>query len=324
MKLFSSPYPLLCNYYVTTKCNARCIFCDIYKKPGRHADMDHVRENLRDLKKLGVAFVDFTGGEPLLHPHLPEILSFSKKLGLRSTVTTNTLLYPKFADQLKGKIDLLHFSLDAPNRADHNRVRGVDVFDKVMESIGIAKSLGEQPDLLFTVTDDSLKHLPEMIRFAQSHRLMLLLNPVFDYFESLSIRNDTLRQILAASSEPFVYANRGIIRFMMSGGNDIQHPRCRAMTTTLVISPDNTLLLPCYHHYSNALPIDGKLDELYNSQAVRAIRKKEGRYLFCQGCAISCYFDPSFTHGMDRYFWLSQWSKLSYTWDKYVRARLGF
>ena len=104
MKLFSSPYPLLCNYYVTTKCNARCIFCDIYKKPGRHADMNHVRENLRDLKKLGVAFVDFTGGEPLLHPHLPEILSFSKKLGLRSTVTTNTLLYPKFADQLKGKI----------------------------------------------------------------------------------------------------------------------------------------------------------------------------------------------------------------------------
>ena len=31
--------------------------------------------NLRDAKKAGCRFVDFTGGEPLLHPELPRFLS---------------------------------------------------------------------------------------------------------------------------------------------------------------------------------------------------------------------------------------------------------
>ena len=91
--------PILANYYVTYRCNARCSFCDIWRakkyRQIEDAQLQDVKNNLSALKKLGVRFVDFTGGEPLLHRQLPEMLDYGKGLGLRTSITTNGILYPQ-------------------------------------------------------------------------------------------------------------------------------------------------------------------------------------------------------------------------------------
>lgn len=314
-----SPYPLLCNYYITTKCNARCIFCDIYKKKGIHANIEDIKTNLQDLKKLGVRFIDFTGGEPLLHPQIHDILTHAKRLGFTTTVTTNCILYPTHHHEIKGLVDLLHFSLDAPIKEVHDKLRGVKCYDKVMDSIEIANSIGEKPDIIYTITDDTIQYIDKMVRFAQKKQLMLLCNPVFSYFHNPGVKNNTLNTILSFASKPYVYVNRGIIRLMKKGGNDIQNPRCRAVTTTIVISPDNYMLLPCYHKCSQKIPVNNRLSSLYYN-VIQNYRKKEGRFPFCKGCTISCYFDPSFTYGVDAYFFLSQLSKIKYIYDKFIRS----
>src|SRR6478609_11779154 len=104
-------HPVLCNYYVTYRCNAKCSFCDIWEKPSPYITLENAARNLDDLRRLGVSVIDFTGGEPLLHRQLPELLQMARDRGFITTVTTNALLYPKFAEKLKGKIDMLHFSL---------------------------------------------------------------------------------------------------------------------------------------------------------------------------------------------------------------------
>ncbi len=322
-RLFSL-YPILCNYYITTKCNAKCVFCNIWETQGIHATMEDVQSNLKDLARLGVRFIDFTGGEPLMHPELPDILGLAKRMGFQTTVTTNCLLYPKMAEQIRGKINLLHFSLDAPGREEHDQIRGVKCFDKVMKSLDIATSLGEVPDLLFTVTEDNLHHLPQMIRIAQERKLILLTNPVFEYFQNSSSSQDVLRTLLDAAKAPYVYVNRGIVRFMLKGGNQTSQPRCKAFSTTLVISPDNQLLLPCYHKMQQKYEIKDNLYEMIKSYKLQQWKKKEGRLPVCEHCTISCYFDPSFTFGVDDYFLLSQLSKLKYSIDKYIRHPLKF
>jgi MoaA/NifB/PqqE/SkfB family radical SAM enzyme len=316
-------YPLLCNYYITTRCNARCAFCDIYQKKGQHANPVEVYQNLTDLKKIGVRFIDFTGGEPLLHPRLPEFLIKAKQLGFQTTVTTNCILYPRIAEQMKDLVDLLHFSLDSPVPEEHDAIRGVKCFDKVMESLEIAVSLNETPDILFTVTNENIHHLSSMAAFAQQRCLILLINPVFSYFDNEAVTQKTLNKILTFTTEPYVYINRGIVRFMKRGGNQTAHPRCRAVTTALVISPDNHLLLPCYHKTVHRIPIQNQLYGIFQSGRLRTFQKKEGRYSFCENCTISCYFDPSFTYGIDDYFLLSQISKVKYAWDKYVRRSVA-
>ncbi len=142
--------PSLCNYYLTYRCNARCDFCDIWERPSPYASPEAVWANLLDLKRLGVKVIDFTGGEPLLHRELGTYLEWAKKLGFVTTVTSNALLYPKYARSLAGKVDMLHFSLDFPDAERHNASRGVDCYGHVMESIRVSAELGERPDILYT------------------------------------------------------------------------------------------------------------------------------------------------------------------------------
>ena len=105
--------PVLCNYYLTYRCNAACTFCDIWEKPSPYVTRESFLQNLQALRRLGVKIIDFTGGEPLLHRDLPFFLQTAQEMGFITTITTNTLLYPKRAHDLRGKVDMLHFSLDA-------------------------------------------------------------------------------------------------------------------------------------------------------------------------------------------------------------------
>ncbi len=313
-------HPVLCNYYVTYRCNATCSFCDIWERPSPYVTLDNARANLRDLKKLGVRVIDFTGGEPLLHRQLPDLLREAKQLGFITTITTNALLYPKRAEQLRGLVDMLHFSLDSPVAAEHDASRGVRCFDAVMESIAIARQLGERPDILFTVFERNVSQIRAMHEeICLPNDLVLILNPVFEYNTvdtGGQLSNDSLRELTAWGKQKNVYLNDGFVQLRRDGGNHIDAPVCRAASTTIVISPENKLVLPCYHLGLDELPIADTLYDLYRSDAVQKLVALEGRMPGCEGCAINCYMQPSFAVETSKYFWKALPSTLKYNWIK--------
>ncbi len=316
--------PILAHYYITNRCNAHCKYCDI---PQSHyfkstdAFINEVNENLIQLKKIGVRFVDFTGGEPLLHPELAQMLKMAKKIGLRTTITTNCQLYPERARELKGLVDFLHFSLDSMNEKENDKIRGKGSFKNVIRSIEVAEEIGERPDLLFTVTDENFRAIGDLAEFAQKKKLILIVNPVFVYGDQNPISPQALRHLEQFFGTPYVYFNRAFHLLIRNKGNDIKQPRCRVGMAVAVISPANELLLPCYHRAKFRLPIEGNFSELWFSKKVQKYRLKSGRFDFCQGCTINCYFDPSFLYQVDEYFWKSLFSKIRYGFDKYIRAR---
>ena len=110
-------HPVLCNYYLTYRCNATCDFCDIWEKPSQYVELEKYKRNLIELKKLKVKVIDFTGGEPLLHRGLGQMLTLAKEAGFITTVTTNCLLYPKRAKELQGKIDIMKLNPSIKNTA---------------------------------------------------------------------------------------------------------------------------------------------------------------------------------------------------------------
>ncbi|MCU7376698.1 hypothetical protein PEC18_39615 [Paucibacter sp. O1-1] len=60
-----------------------------------------------------------------MHRQLDLLLKEAKAHGMITTVTPgNGLLYPKQAEKLRGLIDMLHFSLDSPDRDEHDKSRG--------------------------------------------------------------------------------------------------------------------------------------------------------------------------------------------------------
>ncbi len=318
MRLINNP--VLCNYYLTYRCNAACSFCDIWEKPSSYIRLEDLRDNLRDLKKLGVKVIDFTGGEPLLHRQLPLFLEESKKMGFITTVTTNCLLYPKVAPSLKGLIDMLHFSLDSPDEQEHNESRKVKCFDKVMESIEIAKRLGEKPDILFTVFENNVDKIEEVWKnITKPNNLVLILNPVFEYNNLVTADNFTeksYQKLLWWGKQQYVYLNEAFIALRKDGGNNVDKPVCKAASSTIVISPENELILPCYHLGIEKFKISGNLYELYKSKNIQTIIKQEGKYEACEGCVINCYMQPSFAVELNKYFWKALPSTMKYNFIK--------
>ncbi|MDW3209128.1 MAG: radical SAM protein [Reichenbachiella sp.] len=316
-------HPVLCNYYVTYRCNAKCGFCDIWEKPSPYVTLDNVRENLSALKKLGVKVIDFTGGEPLLHQQIDQFFVLAKEMGFITTLTTNALLYPKFAERLKGKVDMLHFSLDTADKEKHDTMRGVACFDFVMESITLAKSLGERPDILFTVFEENKSDIQAVYeQICLPNDLVLILNPAFEYNQvGDSLSSETLDELEHWGKKKNVFLNQAFVELRRDGGNHVADSVCKAASTTLVISPENELILPCYHLGERSFPIQGNLESLYHSTEVQRQIATEGKLPACEGCTINCYMQPSFSVETSKYFWKSLPSTIKYnrikkTWFK--------
>lgn len=318
---------LLCNYYVTYRCNAYCEFCHF----GFHenfintpfAKLDDFKSNISQLKKLGVKFVDLTGGEPLLNKDIHHMAKYAHDLGMQTSITTNTLLYPKFAERLAGNVNLLHFSLDSPDEDEHNQVRKVNCYKSVFNSIKIAKSLGEFPDIIFTVTNDTYKKLPQMYEISSQQELVLLVNPVFSYFGNpgLSIEAvDYIEEFINGKQN--IYMNRGFLKLRRDGGNNINKPLCKAVSRVVVISPSNEIILPCFHFSSERIPIDKPIAKIRKSERIKYFKKNEGRFDFCQGCTVNCYFEPSFAFPTNVYSIIGMNSKFKYSFNKLVKQKI--
>ena len=316
--------PFSCMYYVTLRCNSRCVYCDIWSdsecKSSGDANPAEVRQNLDGLKKLGVRYIDFTGGEPLLCEALPEILGMAKEKGFRTGLVSNGVLYPRRAKELAGKVDSLSFSLDGANQETHNSQRGIKGFGKVIESLELAKSLGEPVDINCTVTNQNYLQLPEMVKLAQDIKVPVYLNPAFSYFGNDQLNAEISKELERYFKEPYVIVNLAGVRFAAKGGNDIRKPRCRAIGSVVVVNWDNQILLPCYHQAFKRVPINGDIYAAYTSAEVQEMAAQVGKWDFCQNCTIWCYMGPSFLHKVDGYFFLYAYSMLKAGKEVYLNG----
>lgn len=314
--------PILLHYFVTTRCNSRCVFCDIWKGPHLpDAAAADVNANLAACRRAGCRFADFTGGEPLLNRDLPEFLKAAKKLGFITSVTTNCLLFPERAAELAGLVDLLHFSIDADTAALHDALRGVPSYDSVLRSIDAGLENRLVPDLLFTYSDRNISALEGVYRLACERKLMLVLDPVFHTDGPDRISAATHERAKSFAKRPGVYLNRALVSLREAGGNDSESPICRAVDSSIVILPDNTLALPCFHHRLDIVPVKNDLAAVLHGSVRSEASRMQGRYQFCQGCHINCYFDPSFSFMRNRFFFESMAAKLRYSFRKYLVYR---
>lgn len=318
---------LLCNYYLTYRCNAYCEFChfgiheNFIKSP--FAKLEDFKSNVSQLSDLGVKFIDLTGGEPLLNKDIHHMAEFARNLGMQTSITTNTLLYPKFAESLAGNVNLLHFSLDSPDEEEHNKIRKVDCYKSVFKSIEIAKTLGELPDIIFTVTNDTYKKLPRMYEIASNFGLVLLVNPVFSYFGNPGLSLEAVGYIEEfVEGKLNIYMNRGFLKLRKDGGNDVKNPSCKAVTRVIVISPNNEIILPCFHFGKETIPINRSIKEIRKSEKIKYYKQNEGKFDFCQGCTVNCYFEPSFAFPSNIYSLLSLDSKIKYSFNKLVKQKI--
>jgi len=112
-------------FYVTARCNLRCVFCSRWKKNEGELTKDEALKVIDKLCDAGVTYINYSGGEPLLRDDLEEIASRSKDCGCINTLSTNgTLITPARAKSLGKVFDGITVSLDGFEDV-HDRTRGI-------------------------------------------------------------------------------------------------------------------------------------------------------------------------------------------------------
>jgi len=126
---------------------------------------------IEQAKTLGLTSVKLTGGEPLLHPKIHEILEVIHCNDLRLNVETNgTLCTPKLARKLAADHDpFIAVSLDGVNAETHDWIRGVQgAFTSTLIGMRNLVEAGLAPQIIMTLMPINSDQMEDMVRLAES------------------------------------------------------------------------------------------------------------------------------------------------------------
>ena len=143
---------------VTDKCNLRCKYCVNENFPHiPHPEILRYEEIIRFVKlcaELGVTKVRLTGGEPLIKQDIEFLLKEINQIeGINDmSLTTNGVFLGEKIHRLKeAGLKRVNISLDSLKPERFAYITGVDAYDRVLESISLAKDLGLNPVKINTV-----------------------------------------------------------------------------------------------------------------------------------------------------------------------------
>jgi MoaA/NifB/PqqE/SkfB family radical SAM enzyme len=121
-------------FRVTRYCNARCSFC-LAPNVGSHPSEDVLRRRVDWILSRDVKTIHFCGGEPTIHPDLPNLLHYAREKGASCKLTTNgILLSGALLSILRTTGSLVKVSLHG-DRAHHDKIVGRVAFDAATRSL---------------------------------------------------------------------------------------------------------------------------------------------------------------------------------------------
>jgi molybdenum cofactor biosynthesis enzyme MoaA len=130
-------------WHITDRCPLACPYC-FATKTSHEASLEQVPDIVATMLLLNVRKVDIAGGEPLVYPHLPELVLALGEAKLPVTITTSGAATSGNRDWLVSNAALFTrviVSLDAPPQ-QHDSMRGregafdaaVQIIDKIQQS----------------------------------------------------------------------------------------------------------------------------------------------------------------------------------------------
>lgn len=113
-------------------------------------------------------------GEPTVHPHFPEFLSWAHQHGLRKYFCTNGMRLDKlFDDIFRTETDIIAISMDGATEKTNGEIRRGADFHKILRSLSAITEYKashglEYPymNFVFTAMEENLEELPELVRLA--------------------------------------------------------------------------------------------------------------------------------------------------------------
>ncbi|GGU81080.1 hypothetical protein GCM10010275_14870 [Streptomyces litmocidini] len=332
-------------FYITFRCNSLCGYCNVWQddkfKGYEELTLEQGRRILDELHALGVRYVDFTGGEPVLHPHIDGIVQHAKSLGMTVEITSNGIRFARHIDAIVPHVDTMNVSLDTLRPERYRAIRGVPTLDRALDVIrGIVASGAGNLKLICVVTRENVDEVPDLLRFAQENRVTVYFSTMFEYFDEQDTVRDVRRtarklKLVEQNGRPvagggscgparaaapgpddaclpdlllgLLYAPFSLINLHFRKYVETQDPsaptQCYANKRILTVGPDGRLVLPCYHAFDNSVPWGRGLADAVRDEEFARVRDEEvGFRPECRGCTVFPYVGLSFSYRFDKVF----------------------
>lgn len=165
----ASPWRL--HLYLTDACNLACRHCGVSSGPAAdaHLNADLVRDLIDQAVASGAEGIAFGGGEPFVHRDLLALLAYAAPR-LKTLLATNALLVDEPAAEALARLGVIvQVSLDGPDAATHDRIRGAGAFARAWRGIESLQraGIGDRLALNVTLMRPNIGRLPGIVALAE-------------------------------------------------------------------------------------------------------------------------------------------------------------
>src|SRR2546430_13574425 len=113
--LLSTNHVVLAHIIPMRRCNLDCGYCNEYDQVSKPVPLDEMRRRLDYLADMGTSIITISGGEPLMHPELEEVIRHIRKRGMIAGMITNGFLLSKERIRTLNEAGLEHLQISIDN-----------------------------------------------------------------------------------------------------------------------------------------------------------------------------------------------------------------
>ena len=131
-----SEHPLLAHIIPVRRCNLACKYCNEYDDVSKPVPTDVMFRRVDKLGEFGTSVITISGGEPLLHPDLDQIIRrIRQNSSVAGMITNGYLLVPDRIERLnRAGLEWLQISIDNVN-PDEVSKKSLKVLDKKLQML---------------------------------------------------------------------------------------------------------------------------------------------------------------------------------------------
>jgi MoaA/NifB/PqqE/SkfB family radical SAM enzyme len=134
--LASTSHPVLAQIVPARFCNLSCAYCNEYDKISKPVDLQEMYRRIDHLGRLGTAMIGISGGEPLTHPDLDEIIRRMRRTGAIAGMITNGYLLNVERIERLNRAGLDHMQISIDNvEPDEISKKSLKVLDKKLQML---------------------------------------------------------------------------------------------------------------------------------------------------------------------------------------------
>lgn len=134
--LLSTRHPILAHLIPIRRCNLSCAYCNEYDDYSPPVPTREMFRRVDRLAALGTTIITLSGGEPLLHPELDEIIRHIRSHGIIAGLITNGYLLTPERIQRLNSAGLEHLQISIDNvMPDDVSKKSLKVLDKKLQML---------------------------------------------------------------------------------------------------------------------------------------------------------------------------------------------